>query len=201
VRWQKLSEDSVLRSAHPRLGGEAVVVEVGQGRYLFALLQQYRPQTEILFFPDEAPLKSAYKLKDRKGEVLEVPRGMYPMLVTFGNLNQPMSVEQVDPANLAATFGPRYTLKSITLEITDEPVTKGAADGRPRSLAARDGRRDRRPRRIVVQLASAGASRPAARVRRLRRGEAVGSGRRTAPGAGVTITAGLPSHPRLSDCR
>ncbi|MCA3559513.1 MAG: hypothetical protein IOC82_00600 [Aestuariivirga sp.] len=128
VRWQTLSEDPVLRSAHARLGGEAVVVEVAKGRYLFALLQQYRPQTEILFFPDEAPLESAYKLNSRKGEVLTVPREMYPMLVTFGNLSSPASVQQVDPANLAATFGPGYALKSITLEITDEPVTKGWAN-------------------------------------------------------------------------
>ena len=30
-----------------------------------------------------------------------------------------------DPDNLAGTFGPGVLLKRITLEITDEPVTKG----------------------------------------------------------------------------
>jgi hypothetical protein len=128
VRWQKLAEDPVLKSAHGYIQGEAVVVEVAKGRYLFALIEQNRPQAELMFFPGEAPLKSTHKLNSRKGEVLDVPREMYPMLVTFRDLNAPASVTEVDPANLAATFGPGTALKSITLEITDEPVTEGVVE-------------------------------------------------------------------------
>ncbi|MEP3196791.1 MAG: hypothetical protein ABJO57_02900, partial [Lentilitoribacter sp.] len=40
----------------------------------------------------------------------------------------PTSVKEVDPANLAATFGPGYSLQSITLEITDDPVTEGEVE-------------------------------------------------------------------------
>ena len=49
----------------------------------------------------------------------------YPMLVTFGNLNDPKSVIRVDPAHLDNTFGPGVQLKRITVQITDQPVTTG----------------------------------------------------------------------------
>jgi len=48
-----------------------------------------------------------------------------PWLVTFDDVRDPKTVRQVDPANLAASFGPGVTLTSITLAITDEPRTSG----------------------------------------------------------------------------
>ena len=48
-----------------------------------------------------------------------------PTTVTFGNVADPKSVALVDPRNLSATFGPGYELKSATIQITDEPVTRG----------------------------------------------------------------------------
>ena len=41
------------------------------------------------------------------------------------DINDPNSVIEVDPDNLAATLGPGVSLKRIMLEITDEPVTEG----------------------------------------------------------------------------
>jgi hypothetical protein len=55
----------------------------------------------------------------------DIPRSHYPLLVAFMDINDPNSVREVDPDNLAATFGPGVSLKRITLEITDEPVTEG----------------------------------------------------------------------------
>ena len=52
-----------------------------------------------------------------------------PMLVTFADINDPASVKKVNPNDLAASFGAGYSLKSITLEITDEKVTKGVVEG------------------------------------------------------------------------
>jgi hypothetical protein len=52
-------------------------------------------------------------------------RSAYPMLVTFGDLDDPTSVEEVDPDDLAATFGGDVSLKRITVRITDGPVTGG----------------------------------------------------------------------------
>lgn len=70
-----------------------------------------------------------------EGEV-EVPRAWppvghlderlaYPMLVTFGDIDDPTSVERVDTDDLAARFGMGYALERITVQITDDPVTTG----------------------------------------------------------------------------
>ena len=48
-----------------------------------------------------------------------------PLLVTFADITDPTTVQKVDPENLVATFGPGVSLKRISLEITDEPVTEG----------------------------------------------------------------------------
>ena len=128
IRWQSLSEDPVLNLAHSDMRGEAVVVEVARGRYLFALVEDNRPQAELMFFPGEPPVDAAPKLRRVKGQARAVPRSMYPLLVTFDDLKVPASVKQVDPDNLAAAFGDGYALKSITLEITDAPVTQGRVE-------------------------------------------------------------------------
>ncbi|MEX2490602.1 MAG: hypothetical protein WD425_02455, partial [Nitrospirales bacterium] len=58
-------------------------------------------------------------------EIRELAPEDYPLLVTFTDITDPTTVKTVDPDNLAATFGPGVSLKRITLEITDEPVTEG----------------------------------------------------------------------------
>lgn len=116
------------------VSGEAVVVDLGQGRYLFTLLQGYTEWTAYTaFFPE---LEGKAMLKEEMfpyldlmvastGQTRDVPRKHYPLLVTFGDINDPASVRRVSPGDLAATFGPGYRLNAITLAITDEPVTEG----------------------------------------------------------------------------
>ena len=128
VHAESLTEDPVLHSAHRTLQGEAVVLEVSTGRYLFALLQENTPQTELLMFPGEAPLKSSQKLSGLVGKVFEIPPSAYPMLVTFTDIKDPKSVKEVKPSDLAGAFGAGYALKSITLEITDDKVTEGVVE-------------------------------------------------------------------------
>ncbi len=55
-------------------------------------------------------------------------RSAYPMLVTFGDIADPMTIASVDPDDLAATFGKGVKLKRITAELTDDPVTTGMAE-------------------------------------------------------------------------
>jgi hypothetical protein len=122
--------------------GEATVIDLGSGRYLFATLDYERgdtlafdtlfPNAEALANPDGTNgYPHTYpesKLANQITPSLKpanVPRRLYPTLVTFTDLSNPKSVKLVDPANLAATFGGGYALKSITLEITDDPETKG----------------------------------------------------------------------------
>jgi hypothetical protein len=112
--------------------GEAVVMKLGTGKYLFALLNadgtdEYHRILKT--FADELP-------DDREGGFATItklrgarPVAANPMLVTFGNINDPKSVKQVWPNSFAAIFGAGYALKSITLEVTDEPVTEGVVEG------------------------------------------------------------------------
>jgi hypothetical protein len=80
---------------------------------------------------DEIPARREESLKfiQSKREIRNVPPNAYPLLVTFTDINDPKSVLEVKPDNLAASFGVGYSLKSITLEITDEPVTEGKVEG------------------------------------------------------------------------
>ena len=70
-----------------------------------------------------APTRSEIGYKDGRAVTKTEPH--YPMLVRFRDSKDPTTVELVDPAELAATFGPAVKLKRITVQITDEPVTVG----------------------------------------------------------------------------
>jgi hypothetical protein len=115
--------------------GEATVVDLGNGRYLFALIKGTERRGLATFGgSDKLPmdtdgLLSLVKATDAsRGESREVSSVYRPLLVTFADINDPASVTRVDPDDLAASFGPGYALTSITLAITDETVTKGRVE-------------------------------------------------------------------------
>ncbi len=117
--------------AKPGFHGEAVVVELPDGRLLFALLDGATgwvvnelydqgvdggvPELSRAFKSMDAPLKLSPKY--------------YPLMVTFGDLSDPASVMRVDPADLALSFGAGFGLREITLEVTDDAVTEGVVEG------------------------------------------------------------------------
>jgi hypothetical protein len=109
--------------------GEAVIVELTPGKYLFALLGQEELASwtwqDVLPIGKDGDARPAFKMIENMREKRDIPIKQYPLLVTFGDVTNPKTVKKVDPANLAATFGSGYYLKSITLEITDERVTEG----------------------------------------------------------------------------
>ena len=114
--------------------GEADVVKLPEGQYLFALLT-YNAFLASKVFHDKMD-GSLSESGERWAKVISGLRetrdiGLkdYPMLVTFTDINDPTTVQEVDPENLAATFGMGVSLKRITLEITDEPVTEGKIEG------------------------------------------------------------------------
>jgi hypothetical protein len=43
-------------------------------------------------------------------------------MVTFSDLQNPRSAKIVDPDDLAATFGPGYRLKRLSITLTKEPL-------------------------------------------------------------------------------
>ncbi len=111
------------RGASQSVSGEAVVLEVAPGKYLFALLKGLPSPFEV-FFPGEKPLEVASRMELLR-ESRTLPGDLYPLLVTFTDIDDPTTVLRVDPSDLAAMFGPGYALKAITLEITDDPLTDG----------------------------------------------------------------------------
>lgn len=115
--------------------GEATVVDLGDGKYLFALISGAERRGLALFGGSNSlpmdtdgllPLVKATAAS--RGESREVPPAYRPLLVTFADIANPASVARVDPDDLAASFGPGYALSSITLAITDEKVTKGKVE-------------------------------------------------------------------------
>jgi len=110
--------------------GEATVVDLGKGRYLFALIgEQTRYLALRTFAPDlgdkavitEEGFAAMAGIRGRR----DVPAKYYPLLVTFDDVGHPETVKRVDPANLGASFGPGVALQRIVLGITDEPATDG----------------------------------------------------------------------------
>ena len=71
---------------------------------------------------------TAYPVWDEKTGASAAPEKAWPgepYFVRFRNIADPKSVEQVDPDDLAKSFGPGVKLKSLTVQMTDEPVTSG----------------------------------------------------------------------------
>jgi hypothetical protein len=126
-----------------RIRGEAVAVDLPGGHTLFALLQS-EDETDwagtVMHYL--APKVEGEKFEEKFDNVLliegerELPRhwppfagGLilsgYPMLLRFADIADPKTVEKVDPDNFAATFGKGVKLRRVTVQLTDDPVTKG----------------------------------------------------------------------------
>lgn len=122
--------------------GEAAVVEVAPGKYLFALL---KPPMGFVGEPGKNLAYALLQMKGLKGYVsseasiklikalpldqpVTVPEKAWPLMVTFADITDPKSVQRVDPDDLAASFGPGVSLKAVTLAMTEEPVTEGKVE-------------------------------------------------------------------------
>ncbi len=112
--------------------GEAAYVELPGQRYVFALLNGGPPGSDlgniaIKVFRDLLPKGSPelFATLSNLRLMREVPPEYFPLLVTFTDITDSKTIQLGDPNDLAATFGPGVSLKRITLEITDEPVTEG----------------------------------------------------------------------------
>lgn len=132
-----------------QLVGEAAVIDLGQRGLLVATLRKQEDLTrsggggsgggynpglmpfppEKFHYPAEASVNEKYaayidelnRLKPKS----ELSLKDVPVLVRFGNPNDPTSAALVDALDLAASFGPGVTFKGATVEITDDPITKG----------------------------------------------------------------------------
>ena len=126
--------------------GEATVVDLGERGLLFATLALERRLVSgsgdmsgagcELAFPREkfsgrinryAPSTDEYVAYldelNRQKPKADLQTNDLPMLVRFRDPNNPATVERVDPADLAASFGAGVRLVGMSIEITDAPVT------------------------------------------------------------------------------
>ena len=129
----------------PSVRGEAVAVDLPGGRTMFALLRSGNDSNwagRVMMLLEQGVGGSAdqvlARVKAMRGEQalprmwpvqgILPRRSAYPTLVTFGDLDDPTSVVEVDPDDLAATFGEGYALKRITVQVTDEALTDNIED-------------------------------------------------------------------------
>lgn len=133
--------------AHVR--GEAVILDLGARGLLFALLragQDSRSGPDYIVLrafnlPGGAlprPAEDGIRQVARLSGKVELPLTSLPLLVRFRDVNDPLTVEKVDPLDLAASFGAGVRLTTATLEIVSsrsvpmswiepegEPITTG----------------------------------------------------------------------------
>lgn len=129
--WIPLNQSA---RSYKLIAGEAVVVDLGEGQYLFGLLKGVHRVAEFELadendecYANGSDVGFAPCIVNFEG-IEDIEYRNYPILVTFDDISNPASVREVNPNDFAATFGEGYSLKSITLEITDEPVTEGKVE-------------------------------------------------------------------------
>lgn len=125
-------------SASARGRGEAVAIDLGDGKVLFALLRGVSLAEEhgaLLAITARRAKKAAGYFGSPVAEIYpnipewdgkgprHKPTDFLPILVTLRDLADPRSLEKVDAGNLATVFGPGVALKRITVEPSGETVT------------------------------------------------------------------------------
>jgi hypothetical protein len=137
VAWDKANKGFKVR-------GEAVAVDLPGGQTMFALLRSKSSVDWAAYLHSNVKLagpiethEELYRKVAADRRIWPVPRTLlspsgnnemidnYPYFVRFKDVADPKSVEQVDPDDLAKSFGAGYRLKSLTVQMTGEPVTSG----------------------------------------------------------------------------
>ena len=118
------------------LRGDATAVDLGGGQFLFAMLAYEHSQEPrstgviaLKLLGDEAIYQSSDSFKRiqaaRGRGPITLPQKLYPKFLRFRDIKDPTTAEVVDPDNLAKSFGPGVRLVRVTIEITDDAVTRG----------------------------------------------------------------------------
>ena len=110
--------------------GEAVVVDMGQRGTLFALIPDQLMFYRVFPTPHgiNTDIRAIKYYRTLKSGPVTLSAPNIPTLVTFKDIKDPKTVTAVNKLNLAATFGAGVTLKDVTIEMTDEPLTERISD-------------------------------------------------------------------------
>ena len=116
---------------YPYVSGEAVVVDLGNGRNLFALLADGSNANGVDYayyvVPKVFDIQDLAKLPKLHG-TREIFPSYPPAFVTFKNLDDPSSARVVNPETFESEFGRNVRLNRVWIEMTNEPVTKGLVE-------------------------------------------------------------------------
>lgn len=118
------------------VAGEATVVDLGEGRYLFALLtsrglarEAYEADGRVARFDRDRFRWNFIDLKYfSRHTPAPVPREAYPRLVFFSDIADPASVTLVDPDDLSASLGTGFEFEGMEVNLTWARRTKGGVD-------------------------------------------------------------------------
>jgi hypothetical protein len=133
------------RGVAHKISGQGIYIDLGPGRRpLIALLTSARRQDQAakdIRWDEDVPtrifvrqclgLGANYDRIDAATAIngcttpFEISPSDLPDLVTFDDVNDPNSVRMVEPDHLNASLGPGVSWLSMTLEATDEPLSKG----------------------------------------------------------------------------
>ena len=116
----------------PKVRGEAVVVDLGEDKQIFGLINWSSYREVYAAFPFSGAKKAGdglrYYLSLEPGTSAPLPKESWPMFSYFENKNDPKSIKPTHRLDLSKTFGDGYRVNKITITITDEPVTWGLVD-------------------------------------------------------------------------
>jgi hypothetical protein len=139
--WQPTAQSFTGNRFTSKERGEAAAVHLRDGQTVFALLDVNGFETILAGFGPASTLELE-PLLDRVAatravhtyparNVLRARSLDYPRFVRFRDTADPLTVEDVDPDNLEASFGSGVRLGQITVQITDDPVTASLLDSLP----------------------------------------------------------------------
>ena len=124
-----------------KFAGESLAVRLGD-RWLTMALNpsRFAAAYDTIVTPDVRHVSDARRrlflearhrlkaIQSSVGQTFDLPPGNYPDLVGFSDIRDPATVFEVDPDDLAATFGEGYALEKVTLMVTEEPITEGVIE-------------------------------------------------------------------------
>ena len=129
------------RGGHTSTRGDAVLIDLGGGKNLLALLAHLDKSIDLDGMNYLA--LRAYKASGRNVSFNEMSRitgtvpvkdALLPVLVTFADLNDPATAHAVPPDDLEAAFGKGFRLHGISAEVVPNgvwPLDFGGALGEP----------------------------------------------------------------------
>ena len=125
-----------------RTSGDAVFVDLGEGKNLVALLAHLDNTLDLeainyvalRAYGEAGGHRVSFNQMSRMTGVVPVTGALIPVLVTFADPAEPSTMRSVAPDNLVASLGPGYRLHRLTAEVVPNgfwPIDFGGPLGAP----------------------------------------------------------------------